>query len=339
MPLNSPALHISDQADAVLEATLRQHIRDFNDRHSPQHRLARATGARPLNIALRDASNALLGGLLGDTLWGWLRIAQLWVHKDWRQQGWGSAMLAAAENEARARGCHAAEVRTFSFQARGFYEKEGYRVIGALSDYPPGETLYWLRKDFAATGARRTVRTLSEVGGQIQSARGTILIRPARLDDMAAYRELRLRALQQHPLAFCSAYEVSAAYPDSTWLGRLQALGEQGQMFFATHDERLIGMSGVFRGDSPKTAHSATVVSVYVEPAWRGLHIAEGMIESCAAWARAHGVSVLKLGVSTDNLPAIRCYERCGFRVYGLEPQAIRAGGTTVDEWLMARHL
>ena len=53
-----------------------------------------------------------------------------------------------AEGEARARGCTRAWVRTFRFQARGFYERLGYRVVGELVDYPPGEALYWMRKDF-----------------------------------------------------------------------------------------------------------------------------------------------------------------------------------------------
>ena len=26
---------------------------------------------------------------------------------------------------------------TYSFQARGFYEKEGYRVVGEMAGYPP----------------------------------------------------------------------------------------------------------------------------------------------------------------------------------------------------------
>lgn len=33
-------------------------------------------------------------------------------------------------------------------RACGFYEKSGYRVIGQLTDYPPGATYFWLRKDF-----------------------------------------------------------------------------------------------------------------------------------------------------------------------------------------------
>jgi RimJ/RimL family protein N-acetyltransferase len=34
---------------------------------------------------------------------------------------------------------------------------------------------------------------------------------------------------------------------------------------------------------------------------------------------------------------AIRCYNRCGFTVYGVEPQAIRHDGVMYDELLMAR--
>jgi len=55
--------------------------------------------------------------------------------------------MGMAEGEARARGCQQAWVRTFRFQARGFYERLGYRVVGVLEDYPPGDALYWMRKD------------------------------------------------------------------------------------------------------------------------------------------------------------------------------------------------
>jgi RimJ/RimL family protein N-acetyltransferase len=66
-----------------------------------------------------------------------------------RGQGYGRRLLALAEQAAQERGCRYAQLTTYSFQARGFYEKAGYRVVGALTDYPPGETYYWLRKDFA----------------------------------------------------------------------------------------------------------------------------------------------------------------------------------------------
>jgi RimJ/RimL family protein N-acetyltransferase len=46
---------------------------------------------------------------------------------------------------------------------------------------------------------------------------------------------------------------------------------------------------------------------------------------------------VVKLGVITTNTPAIRCYARCGFTVYGIDPKVIYYDGVFYDELLMAR--
>jgi hypothetical protein len=53
-----------------------------------------------------------------------------------------------AETEVKSRGCSHAFLSTYSFRARGFYEKFGYRVVGQLDDYPPGQSYYWMRKNF-----------------------------------------------------------------------------------------------------------------------------------------------------------------------------------------------
>ena len=74
---------------------------------------------------------------------------------------------------------------------------------------------------------------------------------------------------------------------------------------------------------------------VFVSPDWRGLRIADYIIKKCLDWGQAHGVVVAKLGVNTSNMPAIRCYNRCGFSVYGLEPKAIYYDGVFYDELLM----
>jgi GNAT superfamily N-acetyltransferase len=103
----------------------------------------------PVSIFLKDARQEVLGGLLGH-IWGaWLRIAVLWLAEPVRGQGYGGQLLAAAEAYARERGCRHAELATFSFQARPFYEKFGYEVFGTLEDYPPGHRKYFLRKALA----------------------------------------------------------------------------------------------------------------------------------------------------------------------------------------------
>jgi ribosomal protein S18 acetylase RimI-like enzyme len=55
-----------------------------------------------------------------------------------------------AEDEARRRGCRGAWLDTYSFQARGFYERIGYEVFGVIDDFPPGHSRLFLRKTFSA---------------------------------------------------------------------------------------------------------------------------------------------------------------------------------------------
>jgi hypothetical protein len=55
-----------------------------------------------------------------------------------------------AEDEARALGCVGVWLDTFSFQARGFYERHGYEVFGTLDEFPAPHQRFFLRKRFAA---------------------------------------------------------------------------------------------------------------------------------------------------------------------------------------------
>jgi N-acetylglutamate synthase-like GNAT family acetyltransferase len=86
----------------------------------------------------------LAAGLSGVLAWQWLFVAALWVDDAWRGRGVGTALLARAEAHAVAAGCHSAWLDTF--QARDFYAALGYREFGALEDYPPGQTRYFMRK-------------------------------------------------------------------------------------------------------------------------------------------------------------------------------------------------
>ena len=105
----------------------------------------------PLGVFVRNADGATLGGATGHTNWSWLTIDGFWLPEALRRGGWGGRILAAAEEEARRRGCNRSRLYTYSFQAQGFYEKQGYTVFGVLDDYPPGHRQVWLRKDLPAS--------------------------------------------------------------------------------------------------------------------------------------------------------------------------------------------
>ena len=182
---------------------------------------------------------------------------------------------------------------------------------------------------------------MSESSNSLATPRGAVTIRPATEADALAYRNLRLEALHDCPEAFSSDYETYVAKPLSFWADRLKLGGPEGavKLYFAAHEGQLVGMCGLAYTNLPKTRHSAYIVSVYVRPGWRGLHIAEALIAACLDWGRAQGITVAKLGVAVTNVAAIQCYVRSGFQVYGIEPQAIYHNGVFYDELLMARSM
>ena len=143
-------LTLQHTADVEAQEFISNQLREYNNTHSPYHRESRApeTGPQPLEVYVRDADGGLVGGLIAYTVWGWMYVDRFWLDAGLRGSGLGTRLMQMAEDEARRRGCAHAHLRTFSFQARGFYEKLGYRVIGALEGYPPGEAFYWMRKDY-----------------------------------------------------------------------------------------------------------------------------------------------------------------------------------------------
>ena len=171
----------------------------------------------------------------------------------------------------------------------------------------------------------------------IETPNGPLTLRPALEADAENFRALRLEALRSHPDVFSADYTVNEQQPLEFWQGRLRGLGSEGMIFFAEHNAALVGMSGIRRGDSPKTRHSAMIWGVYLRPEWRSLHVAEGLLNQCLAWAQTQQVKIVKLAVVSTNAAAIRCYARCGFTVYGIEPQALELDGLLYDELLMSR--
>lgn len=120
--------------------TVVQGLRAFNDGYIGRPDL------QPVHIFLRDANDAVVGGVLGHTLFRWMYIAKLWVHETHRGDGAGRALMEAAESLARERRCIGMHLDTFEYQARPFYERLGFELFGTLEGYPPGYRQHFLAK-------------------------------------------------------------------------------------------------------------------------------------------------------------------------------------------------
>ncbi|GAB2661847.1 GNAT family N-acetyltransferase [Vibrio panuliri] len=87
-----------------------------------------------------------VGGVIAD-IWGnWLLIKFLWVDESVRGKAVGSELLQLLESHAVSEGCKSALVDTLSFQAKPFYEKQGYKCQMVLENYPMDSSLSFLTK-------------------------------------------------------------------------------------------------------------------------------------------------------------------------------------------------
>ena len=101
---------------------------------------------RLLVIPIRSDSGIVTGGLWGVTLFRWLEVEMLFVPEAMRGKGVGSALMAAAETEARSRGCLGILVDALSFKAAPFYQRIGFSLFGTLDDCPPGHQRLFFEK-------------------------------------------------------------------------------------------------------------------------------------------------------------------------------------------------
>jgi GNAT superfamily N-acetyltransferase len=106
-----------------------------------------------LLLSLAGTEQAV-GGLWGETVFSHLHVDVLFVPESLRGIGIGRQLMIEAESEPVRRGCIGAWLDTFSFQARGFYERLGYTVFGTIADCPPGHSRIFLRKVLSGESGR-----------------------------------------------------------------------------------------------------------------------------------------------------------------------------------------
>ncbi|EHD23362.1 MULTISPECIES: GNAT family N-acetyltransferase [Brenneria] len=123
---------------------IRQPLFNFNRQHIG------SVDRLPLAVFTHDDAGNKVAGLIGNTFGNWLDIDYLWVDESLRGEGMGSKLMQAAEQEAVARGCLYARVDTLSFQARPFYEKQGYQLQMTLNDIPEHHQWYFFTKPLTA---------------------------------------------------------------------------------------------------------------------------------------------------------------------------------------------
>ena len=100
------------------------------------------------NYIIQNAQDGdIKDGIIFSIFGRWLEIQYLWVREAERGKGLGRHILTETENLAKSKGCRKSFLNTFNFQAKPFYEKNGYKVAYVQEGYPIKNTRYFLEKD------------------------------------------------------------------------------------------------------------------------------------------------------------------------------------------------
>jgi ribosomal protein S18 acetylase RimI-like enzyme len=139
-----------------------------------------------------------------------------------------------------------------------------------------------------------------------------IMLDPITAQNVALFREIRLRALRDTPSAFGSTYEKELQLTDADWLERaLRWNGETGIGLLAMDGSAGCGIAGSFLDERDRTR--AHLISMWTAPTHRQQGIGRILVNEIAGWARLRGADLLQLMVTSNNVPAMLFYERLGF--------------------------
>jgi RimJ/RimL family protein N-acetyltransferase len=155
---------------------------------------------------------------------------------------------------------------------------------------------------------------------------------------LAAYRALMLQAYAESPDAFVATVAERESQPESFWLKRLDdRAGAQECSFGAFDGDELMGSATLAFEARPKTAHKASLVGMYVQPAVRQQGLGRRLVQAVLQEARSRPEArVVKLTVTDGNASAEALYARCGFRRFGIEPLAMQWQGRFFNKVHMA---
>lgn len=168
-------------------------------------------------------------------------------------------------------------------------------------------------------------------GRTLRGGKTRFTVRRLDLSDSAAYRACRLRGLFEYPDAFTSSFEEENARPVAYTDARLDPAGNR-KIWGAFIDGELVGMIGLEPQMREKNRHKALLTGMFVSAEHAGRGLGRALIQTLVDEARSTGIELIVLTVTDNNRPAIGLYRKAGFASFGIEPDAIRIDGVSLDK-------
>lgn len=127
------------------EEVIRKGIKNFNNENHPEHpifKLYREKGYNDPFGFYAFLDNQIVGGIIAHKKMQWLDIDILYVDQNFRKNKIGSHLINKASEYCKETELVGMHLYTLDFQAKGFYEKQDFKLIAEIKDWPKGITRY-----------------------------------------------------------------------------------------------------------------------------------------------------------------------------------------------------
>ncbi len=152
-------------------------------------------------------------------------------------------------------------------------------------------------------------------------------------DDGAAWRNIRLEALENDPEAFGASVEAHHKLTDDEIRSRLALDMAERFVIGAFADGELVGTAGFVREPGLKERHKGRVWGVYLRASHRGSGAGRQMMTLLLGHARKiEGLEQINISVAATQVAATALYRSLGCVSYGCEPRGLKVNGRYIDE-------
>lgn len=146
------------------------------------------------------------------------------------------------------------------------------------------------------------------------------------------YRSVRLESLRESPEAFTSTYESALARSEESWQQQAEASASGAdRATFIVLTDHPVGVAALYR--NPEKFEEGEMIQVWVSPDYRGSTVATDLMHALFTWAASNGFQTILAEVTSNNIRALRFYEKHGF------VSVHRAAGETPENQLLMRRV
>jgi ribosomal protein S18 acetylase RimI-like enzyme len=175
------------------------------------------------------------------------------------------------------------------------------------------------------TGSPESRRSLTpRAAGRHEPREWALAVRPARADDADAIHVLHAACFTEIFAGRLGEYMPSGeqrADRERSWTGPIGSPHDRHALLVADWCERVIGFVAVGpTRDADHDRHTTGELrTVMIDSSHRGSGLGRALVAAGERAMRERRFSVATLWVLPGNLPAVRCYERCGWRPDGAQ--------------------